>query len=102
MITRILKNTFLIFSLFITCYAEGQTLIFAELTGSPVVNTTGWNLTGATYAGDTGGDADNFTDEIILTDAIGTSSGGIFYNESIDLSTCYQWKVEFDFRMWDL
>lgn len=101
MITRKLKNYFLIFSLLITCYSESQTLIFAELTGSPLVNTTGWNLTGATYAGDTGGDADNFSDEIILTNAVGTSSGGIFYNQSIDLSTCYQWKVEFDFRMWE-
>ncbi|MBM3429901.1 MAG: hypothetical protein FJX99_02825, partial [Bacteroidetes bacterium] len=80
---------------------SSQTLIFAELTGSPVVNTTGWNFTGATYAGDTGGDGDNFSDEIILTNAVNNSSGGIFYNESIDLSTCYQWKVEFDFRMWE-
>ena len=95
------KNFLLLFSLLITWYSESQTLIFAELTGSPTVNTTGWNLTGATYTGDTGGDADNFSDEIVLTNAIGTSSGGIFYNESIDLSTCYQWKVEFDFRMWE-
>ncbi len=78
-----------------------QTLVFAELTGSPVVNTTGWNLTGATYSGDTGGDANVFSDEIILTNAVNGSSGGIFYNESIDLSTCFQWKVEFDFRMWE-
>lgn len=80
---------------------KSQTLVFAELTGSPNVNTNGWNLTGATYSGDTGGDANAFSDEIILTDAIGSSSGGIFYNQSIDLSTCYQWKVEFDFRMWE-
>ncbi len=80
---------------------SAQTLVFAELTGSPNVLTTGWNLTGATYSGDTGGDADAFSDEIILTNAVNTSSGGIFYNQSIDLSTCYQWKVEFDFRMWE-
>jgi len=78
-----------------------QTLVFAELTGSPNVNTTNWNLSGASYAGDTGGDADIFSDEIILTNAVNNSSGGIFYNQSIDLSTCYQWKVEFDFRMWE-
>ncbi|MBM3160629.1 MAG: hypothetical protein FJZ66_04760, partial [Bacteroidetes bacterium] len=42
-----------------------QTLVFAELTGSPNVNTTNWNLSGASYAGDTGGDADIFSDEII-------------------------------------
>lgn len=82
-------------------FLQSQTLVFAELTGSPNVNTTGWNLTGATYSGDTGGDANGFSDEIILTNAVNGSSGGIFYNESIDLSTCFQWKVEFDFRMWE-
>ena len=87
--------------MFLPYLVKSQTLVFAELTGSPSVNTTGWNVTGATYSGDTGGDADAFSDEIILTDAIGSSSGGIFYNQSIDLSTCYQWKVEFDFRMWE-
>ena len=91
----------LLFLLFLPYLVKSQTLVFAELTGSPSVNTTGWNLTGATYSGDTGGDANSFSDEIILTDAIGSSSGGIFYNQSIDLSTCYQWKVEFDFRMWE-
>ena len=55
-----------------------QTLVFAELTGSPAVSTTGWNLTGATYLGDTGGDANAFSDEIILTNAVNGSSGGIF------------------------
>ncbi len=87
--------------MFLPYLVKSQTLVFAELTGSPSVNTTGWNLTGATYSGDTGGDANAFSDEIILTNAIGSSSGGIFYNQSIDLSTCYQWKVEFDFRMWE-
>jgi gliding motility-associated-like protein len=90
-----------LFFLFLPYLVKSQTLVFAELTGSPSVNTTGWNLTGATYSGDTGGDANAFSDEIILTNAIGSSSGGIFYNQSIDLSTCYQWKVEFDFRMWE-
>jgi gliding motility-associated-like protein len=95
-------SKYLIFILvFLPTVLVSQTLIFAELTGSPNVNTTGWNLTGATYSGDTGGDANAFSDEIILTDAIGSSSGGIFYNQSIDLSTCFQWKVEFDFRMWE-
>lgn len=91
----------LIIIVFILNKISAQTLVFAELTGSPNVLTTGWNLTGATYSGDTGGDADAFSDEIILTNAVNTSSGGIFYNQSIDLSTCYQWKVEFDFRMWE-
>lgn len=101
-INNCMIHTFLIFILvFLPTFLVSQTLVFAELTGSPNVNTTGWNLTGATYSGDTGGDANAFSDEIILTDAIGSSSGGIFYNQSIDLSTCFQWKVEFDFRMWE-
>ncbi len=96
-----MKINILLIILFITSKSiTAQTLVFAELTGNPV-NTTGWNLTGATYIGDTGGDANTSSDEIVLTNATGGSSGGIFYNQSIDLSTCYQWKVEFDFRMWE-
>ena len=94
-------NILLFILLFIPKSITAQTFVFAELTGSPTVSTTGWNLTGATYSGDTGGDANAFSDEIILTDAVNSSSGGIFYNESLDLSTCFQWKVEFDFRMWE-
>jgi gliding motility-associated-like protein len=82
-------------------YSYAQTLVFAELTGSPNIVTTGWNFSGAANSGDSGGDIDNFSNEIVLTDAINSSSGGIFFNESIDLSTCLQWKVEFDFRMWE-
>ena len=47
----------LIFSICISSI-HAQTIVFAELSGSPVMNTTGWNLTGAAYVGDTGGDAD--------------------------------------------
>lgn len=50
----------LLFYLFLPYLVNSQTLVFAELTGSPNVNTTGWNLSGATYTGDTGGDADVF------------------------------------------
>lgn len=97
-----MKINLLLFILLVSFQStQAQTLVFAELTGSPTVNTAGWNLTGATYSGDTGGDANGFSDEIILTNAVNGSSGGIFYNESIDLSTCFQWKVEFDFRMWE-
>lgn len=97
-----MKYRYLLLLLISFCivHIHSQTLVFAELTGNPV-NTTGWNLNGATYIGDTGGDANTSSDEIILTDAINGSSGGIFYNQPIDLSTCYQWKVEFDFRMWE-
>ncbi|MDG2153211.1 MAG: hypothetical protein P8K10_04685, partial [Crocinitomicaceae bacterium] len=75
--------------------------IFAELQGSPNMVTTNWNLTGAAYTGDTGGDTDNFSNELILTDAINSSSGAAFYAQSIDLGTCNQWNVKFDFRMFE-
>jgi len=78
-----------------------QTLVFAQLSGSPSMSTTGWNLTGAAYTGDTGGDANVDPDELVLTDNVGNSSGAIFYSQPIDLGTCYQWNVQFDFRMYD-
>lgn len=81
--------------------SQAQTLVFAELTGSPNMNTTGWNLTGAAATGDTGGDVNFDPDELILTNNVGNSSGAIFYNQAIDLGTCYQWNVQFDFRMFD-
>lgn len=90
-----------LFCFFLVFKSEAQTLVFAELTGAPNMNTTGWNLTGAAATGDTGGDANVDPDELILTNNIGNSSGAIFYNQAIDLGTCYQWNVEFDFRMFD-
>ena len=90
----------LIFSICISSL-HSQTIVFAELSGSPVMNTTGWNLTGAAYVGDTGGDVDANTDELILTDNIGSSSGAVFFNQPLDLATCYEWNVQFDFRMAD-
>lgn len=97
-----MKTSYLILLILVFPFLnQAQTLVFAELMGSPNVNTMGWNLTGASYTGDTGGDANSFSDEIILTNALNNSSGGVFYNQSIDLSTCNQWKVEFDFRMWE-
>jgi gliding motility-associated-like protein len=79
---------------------KAQALVFAELSGNPL-NTTGWNLTGNAYVGDTQGDPDNFSDELILTNPSNTQSGGVFYSEPIDLATCLQWQVEFQFRIWE-
>lgn len=78
----------------------GQTYIFAELNGSPNINTSGWNLTGNAYAGDTPGDADANADELILTNAANSQSGGVFWGEPIDPSICTKWIVEFDYRIW--
>jgi gliding motility-associated-like protein len=90
---------FILFIL-ISRYDYAQNYVFGQLTGNPL-NTTGWNLTGAAATGDTGGDADFNPNELILTQNVGTSSGGIFYSQPIDLSTCSQWTAEFDFRMFD-
>jgi gliding motility-associated-like protein len=87
--------------LMIGMQTQAQTLVFAQLTGTPNMNTAGWNLTGAATTGDTGGDVNFDPDELILTNNIGNSSGAIFCNQPIDLGTCYQWNVEFDFRMFD-
>ena len=64
------------------------------------MNLTGWNLNGNAYAGDTPGDADGFSDEIILTDALDWQNGGVFYSTPIDPSICSKWIVEFDYRIW--
>ena len=53
---------------------RARNFIFAQLTGSPNVNTVGWNLTGNAYAGDTGGDTDESPNEIILTNTAGNQS----------------------------
>lgn len=94
----------LLLSLFLAVFCTfsfSQSLIFAELQGQPTVNTTGWNLTGAATPGDTPGDGDANSNELILTQAVNTSSGGIFYNQIIDLGTCTKWTVDFDFRIFN-
>ncbi|MDG2154116.1 MAG: hypothetical protein P8K10_09310, partial [Crocinitomicaceae bacterium] len=88
------------FTLVITYKSNSQTYVFAELAGSPNLNTTGWNLNGNAFVGDTPGDADNFLDELILTNAWNTQSGGVFYSTPIDPSVCSNWTVEFDYRIW--
>ena len=95
-----IKSLLLLFFAFLNGSVMSQ-FIFAELQGSPDMVTTNWNLTGAAYTGDTGGDTDNFGNELILTDAINSSSGAAFYSQSIDLGTCNQWNVKFDFRMFE-
>jgi PKD repeat protein len=67
------------------------------LSGTPV-NTTGWNLQGAAYIGNITGSADS---EIIICQAVNSTSGAIFYNQPINLSVCSKWVAEFDFRLYD-
>ncbi len=90
----------ILFTFVIPYESNSQTYVFAELTGSPNLNTNGWNLNGNSYVGDTPGDTDNFVDELILTNAWNTQSGGVFYSTPIDPSTCSNWTVEFEYRIW--
>jgi len=80
--------------------SSAQTFIFGQLIGSPVLNTVGWNLNGNAYVGDTPGDVDNFSNELILTNASGSQSGGVFYAQPLNLGLCSNWIVDFDYRIW--
>jgi gliding motility-associated-like protein len=79
---------------------SAQTFIFGQLIGSPVLNSAGWNLNGNAYVGDTPGDVDNFSNELILTNASGSQSGGVFYAQPLNLGLCSNWTVDFDYRIW--
>lgn len=81
--------------------SKAQTYVFAQLQGQPTMSTAGWNLTGAAATGDTPGDADAFSNELILTQATGNSSGAIFFAQPLNLTVCAKWKAEFEFRMYD-
>jgi gliding motility-associated-like protein len=94
----------ILFSCFMVCSVikvNAQEFVFASLQGETSINTEGWNLTGNAFVGNTGGTPDNFNNEIILTNPGNFQSGGIFFQEAIDLSICSNWIVEFDFRIWD-
>ena len=80
--------------------ASAQTFVFGQLIGSPVLNTVGWNLNGNAYVGDTPGDPNNFNDELILTNASGSQSGGVFYSQPLNLGVCSNWIVDFEYRIW--
>lgn len=78
---------------------QAQTYIFGQLTGSPM-NISGWTLYGSTAIGNTGTNTSN--EELILCPALTDRSGGIFFNNPINLNLCNnKWIVEFDFRMFD-
>ena len=78
-----------------------QTYKFAELTGSPVMNTNGWNLVGDARVGNTGADGNNFNDELILCNPVNSNSGACFFNQPVNVSQCQKWTAEFDYRIND-
>jgi len=99
-INRMIRFSLILFLFFRFSLVISQTFVFAQLNGTPNINTTGWNLTGNAYAGDTGGDADSSPNELILTNASGNQSGGVFYGTAINPAICSKWTVEFDYRIW--
>ncbi len=82
-------------------HLKAQNFVFAELQGSPTLNTDGWNLTGNATVGNTNGTPGTNNDELILTQSSNNQSGGVFWNQEIDLNICTKWIVEFDFRIFD-
>jgi gliding motility-associated-like protein len=95
---KVLGKIFLgISTVFVSSAVQAQTQVFAELQGTPVINTTGWNMTGNAVVGDADGDGMN--NDVILTPAVNGTSGAIFFNQPINLTQCQKWKVEYDFRM---
>ncbi len=77
---------------------SAQDFEFASLRGTPI-NTTGWNLQGNAKVGNSPGSTGN--GEIVLTEAINTQSGAIFFNTPINLSQCKKWIAEFEFRIFN-
>lgn len=91
----------LLLFLCLSVFSNGQNFLLASLQGSPKVNTNGWNLTGIASIGDTPGDANSDSDEVILCTNTTNQSGAIFYSQPINLAQCSRFKVSFDFRMFD-
>ncbi len=95
-----IKTSFLSFAfLLISSNNWAQNYVFGQLNGSPNMITTGWNLTGNAHIGDTPGDVDAFSNEMILTNNTTGQSGGVFYNTPINLSACQTWTVDFEYRI---
>jgi len=80
----ILQTFFLIILIFLSTNSFSQTY---QLLGNPV-NTVGWNLIPEAIV-----DGDN----IRLTENVRSKVGGIMLNDPINLKTCENWRVEFDF-----
>ena len=66
---RVYLFLFLLIISFVSNSLHAQTYVFGQLTGTPNMITTGWNLNGNATIGDTPGDVDNFLNELILTNA---------------------------------
>lgn len=90
-----------VLSYFLPIMSHAQGFVYARLQGQPLMNTAGWSLIGAAGIGDTNGDVDTFSNEMILVPPTNNNSGAVFYNQPLDLSLCTRWSARFDFRMWE-
>jgi PKD repeat protein len=89
---RLVVSILLLFSLLPT---SAQTYVFARLDGAPM-NTTGWTMNGEAAVANI---IYNNNSELMLASARTFTSGGIFFNQPINLSMCSKWRAEFDFRI---
>lgn len=78
-----------------------QTTTFASIPGTTTLDTTNWHFNGHAVLGDTPGDTDNNSNEVILTPAAKYQSGQVFFKKPINLTTCTKWRAEFEMRMFD-
>jgi hypothetical protein len=85
---QLLHILLLVVLISISTNALAQSFIFAQMAGTPI-NTSGWNLQGNAYVGNTGSNIGN--GELILTNPINFQSGSAFYNVPINLAQCSKW-----------
>jgi len=92
-----IKLLFLLLFCFAIQGLNAQIDTFATLIGAPV-NTTGWNLVGQAKVAKI-----KYTDssEVLVCNTTTFTSGGIFYNQPINLAKCSRWVADFDFRIFD-
>lgn len=84
---KLLLTTFLLILTIFNTQIDAQTY---QLTGTPVINTTGWDIVpSATATGDF----------VQLTPDQTSKFGAIKLSDPINLKYCDKWKVEFDFRI---
>ena len=80
----------ILLALLCSCFCGNVSAQFsATLAGYPLV-TTGWNV---------GGDAVVVDSTIRLTPSSTTQTGYVYYNTPVNLTTCAQFTVDFDFKI---
>jgi gliding motility-associated-like protein len=84
-----MKKIFILSLLFCAVYNKSFGQFAASLSGDPL-DTAGWNI---------GGDATIVDSTIQLTTAVTGQSGYVYYNTPVNLTTCAQFTVDFDFKI---